>query len=284
LEYFIIMAIKVYNKTTPGRRNMSIVKPEGLTQKKPEKSLLRTANKKSGRSNGTISVRHKGGGHKRRYRVIDFRQDRLGIPATVVALEKDPYRSALIALVQYVDGQKRYVIATNAMMVGKQIIADENAPQDEGNRLKLKNILPGTRICSVELSVGKGAQLVRSAGSSALLMGLDAGRAQIKLASGEVRLVNDECYATIGAISNYEHSSERIGKAGRSRWKRKRPTVRGSAMNPVDHPHGGGEGLQPIGLKYPKSPKGRHALGVKTRKKKRYSDNFIVRRRKKKRR
>jgi large subunit ribosomal protein L2 len=275
------MAIKIYKKNHAGRRNMSIVKPEGITDKAPEKSLLAAYKKRAGRSNGKISVRHQGGGHKRRYRVIDFRQDKLNVPGKIAHLEKDPNRSALIALVHYRDGEKRYILATDGMKQGQEVIAGESVPVVNGNRMLLKNIPVGTTICNIEMKVGKGGQIVRSAGSQAVLMALDGPMAQIKLASGEIRLISKECYATLGQVSNFEHSAERIGKAGRSRWMNRRPTVRGSAMNPVDHPHGGGEGRQPIGM-HPKTPWGKPALGKKTRKRKNPSNKYIVRRRIKK--
>lgn len=262
---------------------MSVIKPNEVTDKKPEKNLLSKLTKKGGRSNGKIAVRHHGGGHKRRYRLVDFRQDKLDIPGKVSAIEKDPNRSALIALVCYKDGEKRYVLASEGMKAGVEIIASENAPIKNGNRTKLKNIPVGTMISNVELMIGKGGQIIRSAGSSAMLMAVDEKMAQIKMPSGEVRLVSKDCFATIGQVSNFEHNAEKIGKAGRSRWKGVRPTVRGTVMNPVDHPHGGGEGRQPIGLKYPKTPWGKPALGKKTRKKSKYSDKFIVKRRAKKR-
>lgn len=274
------MAIKVYQKNTAGRRNMSVVKPEGVTEKKPEKSLLAALSKKSGRSHGKISVRHKGGGHKRRYRMVDFKQNKFGIPGVVASLEKDPNRSALIALINYKDGEKRYVLAVEGLTVGQEILADEDAPVAKGNRLKLKNIPAGTVISNVEMMVGKGGQMVRSAGCSASLMSVDDKMAQIKMTSGEIRLINRECYATIGQVSNFEHSAEKLGKAGRSRWLGRRPHVRGSAMNPVDHPHGGGEGRQGVGLKHPKTPWGKPALGKRTRKKKKASTKYIVKRRK----
>ncbi len=257
---------------------MSIVKPEGITDKAPEKSLLAPHKKRGGRSKGKISVRHQGGGHKRRYRIVDFRQDKLGVPGRIAHLEKDPNRSALIALVFYRDGEKRYILATDGMKQGQEVVADESVPVVNGNRMLLKNIPVGTTICNIEMKVGKGGQMVRSAGSQAVLMGLDGELAQIKLASGEVRLIHKECYATLGQVSNFEHSSERIGKAGRSRWMNRRPHVRGSAMNPVDHPHGGGEGRQPIGM-HPKTPWGKPALGKKTRKRKKESNRYIVKRR-----
>lgn len=276
------MSIKVYKRNNAGRRNMSVIKPEGVTNKKPEKSLLTSLNKSAGRAGGKISVRHRGGGHKRRYRIIDFKQDKLGVSGKVVAIEKDPNRSALLALVVYADGEKRYILASEGMEVGKTIIADKVSSFDKGNRMQLKNIPVGTALCNVELTIGKGGQLARSAGSSVLLMGLDGNKAQLKMASGEIRLINSDCFATIGQVSNFEHGVEKIGKAGRKRWLGFRPTVRGSAMNPVDHPHGGGEGRQGVGLKYPKTPWGKIALGKKTRNKKKYSNKFIVKRRTKK--
>ncbi len=276
------MAIKVYKRNTAGRRNMSIVKPDEISNKKPEKSLLTKLTKISGRSGGKISVRHRGGGHKRRYRLVDFKQDKLGIPGKIVAIEKDPVRSALIALVVYADGEKRYILASEGMKVGVDIVADKKAPFQDGNRMQLKNIPVGTIISNVELKIGKGGQLARSAGTGVSLMGIDEKNVQLKLSSGEIRLVNGNCYATIGQVSNFENSAVKIGKAGRKRWMGFRPTVRGSVMNPVDHPHGGGEGKQGVGLKYPKTPWGKIALGKKTRKKKKYSNKFIVKRRIKK--
>jgi large subunit ribosomal protein L2 len=271
------MAIKIYKRNTAGRRNMSVVKPDQLTDQKPEKSLLAKYSKKSGRSHGKISVRHHGGGHKRRFRIIDFRQNKFDIPGTIQSLEKDPNRSSLIALVAYRDGEKRYVLATNEMQKGQVIVCGENVPVKNGNRLKLKNIPVGTIICNIEIVLEKGGQIVRSAGTSATLMAMDEGMVQIKLASGEIRRVSQDCFATIGQVSNFEHDSIRIGKAGKSRWLGRRPTVRGTAMNPVDHPHGGGEGRQPLGM-HPKTPWGKPAVG-KTRKKYKYSNKFIVKRR-----
>lgn len=276
------MAIKVYKKNTAGRRNMSIVKPDDLTDKKPEKSLLAKLTNKAGRAHGKIAVRHQGGGHKRRYRLVDFKQQKFDIPGKIIAIEKDPNRSGLIALVSYRDGDKRYILASEGMKQGMEIITSEKAPIKKGNRTKLKNIPSGTVISNVELIAGKGGQIIRSAGSGATLMAIDDKMAQLKMSSSEIRLVSKECYATIGQVSNFEHSAETLGKAGRNRWKGKRPEVRGSAMNPVDHPHGGGEGRQGIGLKYPKTPWGRPALGKKTRSKKKYSNKLIVKRRIKK--
>lgn len=276
------MAIKVYKKNTAGRRNMSIVKPDNLTDKKPEKSLLAPMTQKAGRSHGKISTRHQGGGHKRRYRLVDFKQQKFGVLGRIVSIEKDPNRSALIALISYIDGDKKYILATEGMKAGMEIMTGVDAPIKKGNRTVLKNIPSGTVVSNIELIAGKGGQITRSAGSGAILMAIDEKMAQLKMSSGEIRLVSKEYYATVGRVSNFEHSSETLGKAGRNRWKGKRPEVRGSAMNPVDHPHGGGEGRQGIGLKYPKTPWGKPALGKKTRKKNRYSDKFIVKRRIKK--
>lgn len=275
------MAIKIYKRNTAGRRNMSIVKSDMITDKKPEKSLLSKKTGKAGRSHGTISVRHHGGGHKRRYRIVDFLQDKFGIPGRIEAIEKDPNRSSFIALVNYKDGEKRYVLAVQGMSAGQEIITAEDAPIKNGNRAKLKNIPVGTAISNVELFPGRGGQIVRSAGSGAVLTAVEKENAQIKMPSSEIRLVSSECYATIGQVSNFENNAVTIGKAGRMRHMGIRPTVRGSAMNPVDHPHGGGEGRQGIGLKHPKTPWGKPALGKKTRKKQRYSDKFIIKRRSK---
>jgi len=270
------MAIKVYKRNTAGRRNMSVIKPEQVSRSNSEKSLTVKMNYKAGRSAGKISVRHKGGRVKRLYRMVDFRQNKFDIPGKIAAIERDPNRSALIALVHYADGEKRYILATSKMQVGKTVITSKNAPVEDGNRLQLKNIPSSTVVCGVEFVPGKGVQMIRSAGNSAIVMAIEDGYAQLKLPSGEVRIVNAEGYATVGQVSNFEHSAMRIGKAGRARHMGKRPAVRGSAMNPVDHPHGGGEGKQGVGLKYPKTPWGRPALGVKTRKKNKTSNSFIL--------
>ncbi len=276
------MAIKVYKRNHAGRRNMSIVKPEAVTDKKPEKALCISLNKKAGRANGKISVRHRQVGHKKLYRVVDFKQDKFDIPGKIAAIEKDPNRSALIALVHYADGEKRYVLATEKMRVGMTIVCGENVALDEGNRTQLKNIISGTTVSNIEMRRGKGGQIIRSAGSGALVMSVDDTYAQLKMPSGEIRLIDNECYATIGEVSNFEHNTVKIGKAGRARHMGKRPAVRGTVMNPVDHPHGGGEGRQPIGLKYPKTPWGKPALGVRTRRKSKASDKYIVKSRHKK--
>ncbi len=273
------MKIKVYRKTTPARRQMSVVKLE-KDPGKPEKKLTYFIKRNKGRSGGKISVRHKGGGHKRKYREIDFKMDKFDIPAVVSRLERDPNRSANIALLTYADGEKRYSIAVSGMKEGQTVLTAEKAPIKEGNRAKLKNIPVGTQVCLVELFPQKGAQIGRSAGSFLTLMSVEGDKAQLKMPSGELRLVSGDCFATIGQVSNPLHNTVMIGKAGRSRWLGIRPTVRGSAMNPVDHPHGGGEGRQGIGLKHPKTPWGKPALGKKTRKKFKYSDKFILKRRK----
>lgn len=275
------MAVKVYKRNTAGRRNMSILKPDNLTDKKPEKALTKSIKKHSGRSRGKISVRNRGGGSRVIYRKIDFKVTKAEIPGKIIAIEKDPNRTAGIALICYADGEKRYIIATQNMKAGDQILMGEKAPIREGNRVMLKNVPTGTGVCNVEMVAGKGAQMARSAGAQVILQAIDAGMATLKLPSGEIRMVKEDCYATLGRISNFEHASVKIGKAGKARNMGKRPKVRGSAMNPVDHPHGGGEGRQGVGMKYPKSPWGKHALGKKTRRKNVASDKYIVKRRKK---
>jgi large subunit ribosomal protein L2 len=273
------MPVKLYRKTTPGRRQMSVNKLE-KDFGKPEKSLTYFLKRNSGRSGGKISVRHKGGGHKRKYREIDFKMDKFDIPATVIQIERDPNRSANIALLAYKDGEKRYMVAVSGLAEGQKIVSSQKAPVKIGNRTALKNIPIGTQVCLVEIFPGKGAQLARSAGTSVTLMSVEGNMAQIKLSSGELRLASGDCFATIGQVGNALHNTVVVGKAGRSRWMGVRPTVRGTVMNPVDHPHGGGEGRQGIGLKHPKTPWGKPALGKKTRKKFRYSDKFILKRRK----
>jgi large subunit ribosomal protein L2 len=260
---------------------MSFVKSETVTDKEPEKKLLAAKKKRAGRSSGKISVRHRGGGHKQMYRLVDFKQEKIGIPGRIAAIERDPNRSAFIALVHYKDGEKKYILATEGMKVGKEIVAGDEAAIKYGNRTRVKNIPVGTIVSSVEMFPGRGGQIARSAGSGVVLTAVDEKSAQIKLSSGEIRMISRDCYATIGQISNFEHNAISIGKAGRKRWMGMRPGVRGSAMNPVDHPHGGGEGRQGIGLKHPKTPWGKPALGKKTRKRKRYSNKFIIKRREK---
>lgn len=276
------MAIKKLKSATPGKREMSIVSYSFLSKRKPEKKLEATLKKTAGRdSGGKISIRRRGGGHKRKYRVIDFKgSDKLNIPAIVKTIEYDPNRSAFIALLYYSDGEKRYILAPEKLKIGDKVITNEKTKIKAGNRLKIKNIPTGFSIYNIELNLGKGGQIARSAGSTAKLMSLEGRLAQIQLPSGEIRLVNKECYATIGTVSNPEHNHVKIGKAGRTRWLGRRPRVRGKAMNPVDHPHGGGEGGCSIGLKHPKTKWGAPALGVKTRNRKKKSNIFIVRTRK----
>ncbi|MBX6352460.1 MAG: 50S ribosomal protein L2 [Thermoflavifilum sp.] len=276
------MAIRKYRPTSPGRRFMSVSTFEEITTDKPEKSLLEPLKKRAGRNNqGRITVRHQGGGHKRMYRVIDFKRDKDGIPAKVATIEYDPNRSARIALLHYVDGEKRYIIAPHGLKVGDVVMSGPNADIKPGNALPLANIPVGTVIHNIELKPGKGGQLARAAGSSAQLMAKEGDFAHVRLTSGEVRLIRLECRATVGQVGNLDHENIRIGKAGRARWLGRRPSVRGVAMNPVDHPHGGGEGRAPIGRKSPMSPWGKPTLGKKTRKKNHPTDKYIVRRRKK---
>jgi len=275
--------MKHYKPTTPSRRQMTGIDYSGLTKKKPEKKLTRKLIRKAGRGHkGRITVRHKGGGHKRKYRLIDFKQtDKMDIPAKVIALEYDPNRSCFIVLIEYPDKEKRYILAPHNLEVGQEIICREKAALKTGNRLLLKNIPTGTQVHNIELLPGRGGQIVRSAGSSAQVLANEGGYTHLKLPSGEVRMVKENCFASIGQLSNPEHNTVVIGKAGRSRWMGRRPTVRGSAMNPVDHPHGGGEGRTGIGLRRgPKTPWGKLAYGVKTRKKKKWSNKMILKRRK----
>lgn len=258
-----------------------------LTKKEPEKKLTKKLIRKVGRGfGGRITTRHKGGGHKRKYRLIDFkRTDKMDMEAKVKAIEYDPNRSAFIALLYYKDGEKRYILSCDKLKIGDSVITQEKAPLKPGNRMQLKNIVPGTQVYNIELMPGKGGQIVRSAGSAAQVLAHEGGYTHLKLPSSEVRMVRENCLATIGQLSNAEHNTLVLGKAGRSRWLGRRPTVRGSAMNPVDHPHGGGENRQSIGLrKGPKTPWGKKALGVKTRKRKKYSNKLILKRRIKKKR
>ena len=274
------MAIKVYKPTTPGRRGMSVVDYSGLSKVEPEKSLLQTLKKHSGRNSyGRITVRHKGGGNRVKYRIIDFKRNKLGMNAEVKTLEYDPNRSAFIALVQYEDGEKRYILAPDKLKVGDVIRAGKDADIKPGNALALSDMPLGTVIHAIELYPGKGAQLVRSAGNSAQLMAKEGKLALIRLPSGELRNVSLKCMATIGQVSNPDHSNVNWGKAGRMRHKGIRPTVRGSVMNPCDHPHGGGEGKSPIGRPSPVTPWGKPTLGYKTRSRKKASNKFIVKRR-----
>lgn len=274
------MGIKKYKPTTPGRRGMTSLTFDEITKTTPEKSLTTKLSKHGGRNNdGRITTRHKGGGHKRLYRLIDFKRNKDGISATVAAIEYDPNRSANIALLNYADGEKRYILAPKGLEVGTKIESGSSADIKVGNCLEIKDIPEGTFIHNVELKPGKGGQLARSAGCSAQILGIEEKYATVRLSSGEVRKVLVTCRATIGVVGNEDHSLVNIGKAGRSRWKGIRPTVRGSAMNPNDHPHGGGEGRTSIGRKSPMTPWGKKAMGVVTRKKKNASDKLIVRRR-----
>jgi large subunit ribosomal protein L2 len=274
------MAVKKFNPTTPSRRQMTMPTFEEITTDVPEKSLLVALKKNAGRNNqGKITVRHHGGGAKQKYRLIDFKRNKDGIPAKVSTIEYDPNRSAYIALVTYADGEKRYIIAPVGLKVGDVVLSGPDVDIKVGNTLPLKNIPVGTVIHNVELAVGKGAQLVRSAGTSAQLMAKEGGHATLRLPSGEMRYVRIECRATIGTVSNLTHEIVNLGSAGRKRHMGWRPTVRGSVMNPVDHPHGGGEGKSPIGHPGPLTPWGKPALGLKTRKHKKYSDRLIVKKR-----
>lgn len=275
------MAIKKYKPTSAGRRNMSISTFEEITKKTPEKSLTVNLTKSGGRNSyGRTTVRFRGGGHKRKYRIIDFKRDKENIPGKVTAIEYDPNRSANIALITYLDGEKRYIIHPRGLKVGDMVEAGSQADIVVGNALQLKDIPVGTSVHNIELKPGKGGQLARTAGSSAQLMAKEGRFAQLRLPSGEFRLVHLECKATIGQVGNQENELIRVGKAGKSRWLGKKPHVRGSAMNPVDHPHGGGEGRAPVGRPAPMTPWGKKSRGVKTRKAKK-SDKYIVRRRKK---
>lgn len=274
------MAIKSFNPTTPSRRNMTVLSFKGLSKVKPEKSLLTKIKKTAGRNSyGRITVRHHGGGSKQKYRIIDFKRQRLDMPATVMTLEYDPNRSANIALVQYEDGVKAYIIAPEGLNIGDKVISSAKADIKPGNCLPMANIPVGTMIHNIELYPGKGAQLVRSAGAGAQLMAKENGKGMVRLPSGELRYVRLECKATIGIVGNADHANVQLGKAGRSRHMGIRPTVRGSVMNPCDHPHGGGEGKSPIGRPSPVTPWGKPAMGYKTRKKNHRTDKQIVRRR-----
>ncbi len=274
------MAIKTYKPVTPGLRGMTVIDYSGLSKVAPEKSLLESLKKHSGRNSyGRITVRHKGGGNRRKYRIIDFKRNKLGMNATVLTLEYDPNRSAFIALVQYEDGEKKYIIAPEKLAVGDVIRNGSDADIKPGNALALKDIPVGTVIHNIELYPGKGAQLVRSAGNQAQLMAKENGYALIRLPSGELRNVSEKCMATIGVVSNSDHANVNYGKAGRVRHMGVRPTVRGSVMNPCDHPHGGGEGKSPVGRPGPVTPWGKPALGYKTRKTNNRTDKFIVKRR-----
>jgi large subunit ribosomal protein L2 len=272
------MAVKNYKPTSPGRRLMSVSSFEEITRSRPERSLIAKKMSKAGRNNqGRITSRHRGGGVKRRYRVIDFKRDKPGVPAKVFSIEYDPNRSSRIALLHYLDGEKRYIIAPNGLKVDDRVMSGPDAEIRVGNALPLKNIPTGTMIHNIELYIGKGGQIVRAAGAAAQLMAKEGDYAQVRLPSGEQRLIHINCMATIGQVGNLDHENVRLGKAGRSRYLGRRPHVRGSVMNPVDHPHGGGEGRAPIGGQ-PQTPWGQPAMGFRTRHNKR-TDKFIVRRR-----
>ena len=274
------MAIKKYNPTSPARRFMTVSDFAEITKKSPERSLLAKKDKHAGRNSyGRITVRHRGGGNRRKYRIIDFKRNKDGMPATVIGVEYDPNRSANIALVQYEDGEKTYIIAPIGLTDGDVVVSGEGADIKPGNALFIKDIPVGTLIHNIELYPGKGAQLVRSAGNSAQLMAKEGDYAQVRLPSGEVRMIRLDCKATIGVVGNQQHENVSIGKAGRKRHMGWRPTVRGVVMNPNDHPHGGGEGKSPIGRPAPVTPWGKPALGLKTRKTKNRTDKFIVKRR-----
>ncbi|NOZ49552.1 MAG: 50S ribosomal protein L2 [Chloroflexi bacterium] len=278
------MGIKVYKPTSAGRRNMSVSTFSEITRGKPEKSLLRPLKKQAGRNNlGRLTVRHHGGGHKRRYRLIDFKRDKTGVLARVASIEYDPNRSARIALLHYEDGEKRYILAPLGLTVSDVISSGPGAEIRPGNALPLINIPLGTLVHNIEMQPGSGGQLARSAGTYAQLMAKEGGYAQLRLPSGEARRVLLQCMATIGQVGNTDHQNVRLGKAGRKRWLGRRPAVRGTAMDPSSHPHGGGEGRSPVGMAGPKTPWGKPALGYRTRRNKR-TDQYIVRRRGKKRR
>lgn len=278
------MAVKKYKPVTPSLRGMTGYTFEEITKTKPERSLLKPRRRRGGRNMyGRITVRHRGGGHKRQIRLVDFKRDKRGIPARVAAIEYDPNRTARLALLNYVDGEKRYIIAPVDLRVGDMVMAGPGAEIRPGNSLPIANIPVGTMVHNIELKDGRGGQLVRAAGGAAQLLAKEGDYAQMRMPSGEVRLVRQKCYATIGQVGNVEHGNIKLGKAGRKRHLGIRPSVRGSAMSPRDHPHGGGEGRQPIGMPGPKSPWGKPTLGYKTRRNK-STDKYIVRRRGKKRR
>ncbi len=275
------MAVKIYKPTSPGRRKSSVATFEDITKHQPAKSLTMMLKSSGGRNvQGKITVRHRGGGNKRYYRVIDFKQDRYDALATVTAIEYDPNRTSRIALIKYPDGEQRYILAPQDLRVGMTVVSSRRpVPIQVGNRTALEHLPVGMMVHNIELQPGKGGEIVRSAGVGATLMGVEGEYAQLKMPSGEIRLVPKAAGGSIGQLSNPDHINVRLGKAGRRRYLGIRPSVRGKAMNPVDHPHGGGEGVNPIGLKYPKTPWGKHARGVKTRRKHRRSDGFILQRR-----
>ncbi len=276
------MAVKHYKPTTPGRRHASVVDHTLLDKKRPEKKLRQPIKSKAGRNTqGKITVRHRGGGHKRFYRMIDRLRDKHDQPATVLAIEYDPNRTAWIALIQYEDSEKSYILAPDGLQKGATVICSKDQAEiAPGNRLPLMKIPLGVTVHDIELNPGSGGTIVRSAGTGAIIQAMDAGKVQLKMPSGEVRIFSGDCMATIGQVSNIDQKNIRMGKAGKKRWLGIRPTVTGKSMNPVDHPHGGGEGHSPIGLKHPKTPWGKPALGVKTRKKYKPSDKYIIKKRK----
>ena len=275
------MAIRIYNSITPGTRNRSVADFSNLTKKKPVKSLLTKKMSKAGRNNrGIITIRHKGGGHKQRYRIIDFKRNKSQIEAKVASIEYDPNRNARIALLHYTDGEKRYILHPKKLEIGSIVVSGPEAPIEIGNALPLSSVPLGTSIHNVELIPGRGGQIIRSAGTSAQVVAKDGNFVTLRMPSGEVRLVHNRCYATIGEVGNAENKNLVLGKAGRSRWLGIRPTVRGVVMNPCDHPHGGGEGRSPIGRARPVTPWGKPALGIKTRRNNKYSDFCIIRKRK----
>lgn len=276
------MGIRSYRPYTPSTRQATVSDFDSITRDKPEKSLTKSKHRAKGRNNrGVITCRHRGGGHKRRYRFVDFRRDKHNVPAKVAYIEYDPNRNARIALLHYLDGEKRYILHPNGLEVGTQIVSGPESPIEVGNALPLGNIPLGTSVHNVELTPGKGGQIVRAAGTSAQVVAKEGNYVTLKLPSTEVRMVRRECYATIGQVGNAEARNVTLGKAGRTRWKGRRPQVRGSVMNPVDHPHGGGEGRAPIGRSGPMTPWGKPALGMKTRKKNKQSNKYVVRRRRK---
>jgi len=279
------MGIRHYRPTSPGRRGMTVYTFEELTKTEPEKSLVEPLKSKAGRNNlGRVTIRFRGGGHKRLYRIIDFRRNKDGVPGKVAAIEYDPNRTARIALIHYADGEKRYILAPEGLRIGDTVMSGPSADIRVGNALPLENIPVGTVVHNVELKPGKGGQIARSAGSSVQILGREGEYVILRLTSGETRKVHKKCRATVGQVGNVEHELLVIGKAGRSRWLGRRPHVRGTAMNPVDHPHGGGEGRSPIGMPSPKSPWGKPTLGKKTRNPRKNSSRFILERRKRKKR
>nr|QCI06920.1 ribosomal protein L2 [Halydictyon mirabile] len=275
------MPIRLYKAYTPGTRNRTVSTFKDITRSKPEKSLLQQKTRAKGRNNrGIITSRHKGGGHKKRYRIIDFKRNKINIEGVVATIEYDPNRNARIALINYKDGEKRYILQPRSLSVGQHIIAGINSPIKVGNALPLENIPLGTAVHNIELKPKQGGQIVRAAGTYAQIVAKEGNFVTLKLPSSEVRMIQKKCYATVGQVGNIDASNITIGKAGRNRWLGKRPAVRGIAMNPVDHPHGGGEGRSPIGKSNPVTPKGKPTLGQKTRKQKKYSNKYILRYRK----